>query len=128
MAPLDDPQLVVAVALVNPGKSADDVEKALIAEFDKLKAEGITERELQRAKNQFSRDYILSRLSIKEKASQMGHAEVIQKDMASADGEFDTFLKVSTADIKRAAQMYFVPERRMVMRIMPKGGVNEVAK
>ena len=58
----------------------------------------------------------------------MGHAEVIQKDMASADGEFDTFLKVSTADIKRAAQMYFVPERRMVMRIMPKGGVNEVAK
>ena len=109
------------MALVNPGKSADEVEKALIAEFDKLKAEGITERELQRAKNQFSRDYILSRLSIKEKASQMGHAEVIQKDMASADGEFDTFLKVSTADIKKAALTYFVPERRMVMRIMPKG-------
>ena len=125
---LEAPGIFYAVALVNPGKSADDVEKALIAEFDKLKAEGITERELQRAKNQFSRDYILSRLSIKEKASQMGHAEVIQKDMASADGEFDTFLKVSTADIKRAAQMYFVPERRMVMRIMPKGGVNEVAK
>ena len=116
------------MALVNPGKSPDEVEKALIAEFDKLKAEGITERELQRAKNQFSRDYILSRLSIKEKASQMGHAEVIQKDMASADGEFDTFLKVSTADIKRAAQQYFVPERRMVMRIMPKGGVDEVAE
>ena len=125
---LEAPGIFYAVALVNPGKSADAVEKALIAEFDKLKAEGITERELQRAKNQFSRDYILSRLSIKEKASQMGHAEVIQKDLASADGEFDTFLKVSTADIKRAAQMYFVPERRMVMRIMPKGGVNEVAK
>ncbi len=119
---LEDPGIFYAVALVNPGKSADEVEKALVAEFDKLKAEGITERELQRAKNQFARDYILGRLSIKEKASQMGHAEVIQKDMASADGEFDTFLKVSTADIKRAAQMYFVPERRMVMRIMPKGG------
>ncbi len=117
---LEDPGIFYAVALVNPGKSADEVEKALIAEFDKLKAEGITERELQRAKNQFSRDYILSRLSIKEKVSQMGHAEVIQKDMASADGEFDTFLKVSTADVKRAAQQYFVPERRMVMRIMPK--------
>ncbi len=118
---LEDPGIFYAVALVNPGKSADEVEQALVAEFDKLKAEGITERELQRAKNQFARDYILSRLSIKEKASQMGHAEVIQKDMASADGEFDTFLKVSTADIQRAARQYFVPERRMVMRIMPKG-------
>ena len=80
------------------------VEKALIAEFDRLKTEGITERELQRAKNQFARDYIVSRLSIKEKASQLGHAEVIQKDMASADGEFDTFQKVTLEDIRRVAQ------------------------
>ena len=58
---LEQPGIFSAVALVNPGKSPDDVEKALIAEFDKLKTEGITERELQRAKNQFARDYIVSR-------------------------------------------------------------------
>ena len=122
---LEQPGVFSAVALVNPGKSPDEVEKALIAEFDKLKTAGITERELQRAKNQFARDYVVSRLSIKEKASQLGHAEVIQKDMASADGEFDTFLKVSLDDVKRVAQKYFVPEGRMVMRIMPRGGVVE---
>jgi zinc protease len=122
---LEQPGIFSAVALVNPGKSPDEVEKALIAEFDKLKTGGITERELQRAKNQFARDYVVSRLSIKEKASQLGHAEVIQKDMASADGEFDTFLKVSLDDVKRVAQKYFVPEGRMVMRIMPRGGVIE---
>ena len=38
---------------------------------------------------------------MKEKASQLGHAEVIQKDMATADGEFDTFQNVSLADVKR---------------------------
>ena len=119
------PDYFSAVALVNPGKSPDEVEKALIAEFDKLKTEGITERELQRAKNQFARDYMVSRLSIKEKASQLGHAEVIQKDMASADGEFDTFLKVTLDDVKRVAQKYFVPEGRMVMRIMPRGGMRK---
>ena len=118
---LEQPGIFYAVALVNPGKSADEVEKALIAEFEKLKAEGISERELQRAKNQFARDYILSRLSIKEKASQLGHAEVIQKDMASADGEFDTFLKVSTEDARRVARQYFKPEGRLVMRINPTG-------
>ena len=119
---LEQPSIFSAVALVNPGQSPDAVEKALIAEFDKLKADGISERELQRAKNQFARDYILSRQSIKEKASQLGHAEVIQKDMASADGEFDTFLSLTTDDIKRVARKYFVPEGRLVMRIMPKPG------
>ena len=119
---LEQPGIFSAVALVNPGKSPADVEKALIAEFDSLKTQGITERELQRAKNQFSRDYIVSRLSIKEKASQLGHAEVIQKDITTADGEFDTFQKVSLEDVKRVAQKYFVPEGRLVMRIMPRGG------
>jgi predicted Zn-dependent peptidase len=120
---LEQPGIFSAVALVNPGKSPDEVEKALIAEFDRLKTDGISERELQRAKNQFTRDYVVSRLSIKEKASQLGHAEVIQKDMASADGEFDTFQAVTVADVKRVAQKYFVPEGRMVMRIMPRGGL-----
>jgi len=117
---LEQPSLFSAVALVNPGQSPDAVEKALIAEFDKLKAEGITDRELQRAKNQFARDYILSRQSNKDKASQLGHAEVIQKDMASADGEFDIFLSMTTDDIKRVARKYFTPENRLVMRVMPK--------
>jgi zinc protease len=120
---LEQPGIFSAIALVNPGKSPDQVEKELIAQFDRLKTEGISERELQRAKNQFARDYIVSRLSIKDKASQLGHAEVIQKDMASADGEFDTFQKVTLEDIKRVARTYFVPEGRMVMRIMPRGGM-----
>ncbi|HEX6216137.1 MAG TPA: insulinase family protein, partial [Vicinamibacterales bacterium] len=120
---LEQPGIFSAVALVNPGKSPDLVEKELIAQFDRLKTEGITERELQRAKNQFARDYIVSRLSIKEKASQLGHAEVIQKDMASADGEFETFQKVTLEDIRRVARKYFVPEGRMVMRITTRGGM-----
>lgn len=64
---LEQPGIFSAVALVNPGQSPDAVEKALIGEFEKLKTQGITERELQRAKNQFSRDYIVSRLSIKRR-------------------------------------------------------------
>ncbi len=47
----------------------------------------------------------------------------MQKDMATADGEFDTFQNVSPrTTCKRVAQNYFVPEGRLVMRIMPRGG------
>jgi zinc protease len=54
---IEDPNLFFAVAVVNPGQSPAAVEKALIGEFDRLKSEGITDRELQRAKNQFARDW-----------------------------------------------------------------------
>jgi zinc protease len=119
---IQDPNLFFAVAIVNPGKSPADVEKALIAELDKLKAEGVTERELQRAKNQFARDYILGRESLQDKATHLAHAEVIHSDITTADGEFDIFQKISLADVQRVAKTYFTPERRVVLHVMPKGG------
>ncbi len=119
---IEDPNLFFAVAIVNPGQSPAAVEKALLAEFDKLKADGITDRELQRAKNQFNRDYILGRESLQEKATHLAHAEVIHADITTADGEFDIFQKIALADVQRVAKTYFTPERRVVLHVMPKGG------
>ena len=119
---IEDPNLFFAVAIVNPGKSPAEVEKSLIAELDKLKAEGVTERELQRAKNQFARDYILGRESLQDKATHLAHAEVIHSDITTADGEFDIFQKISLADVQRVAKTYFTPERRVILHVMPKGG------
>ncbi len=119
---IEDPNLFFAVAIVNPGQSPAAVEKALIAELDRLKAEGITDRELQRAKNQFARDYILGRMSVQDKATHLAHAEVVHSDITTADGEFDIFQKISLADVQRVARTYFTPERRVVLHVMPKGG------
>ena len=92
---------------------------ALIAEFDRLKAEPITEHELERAKNQFARDYILGRESNKDKAMQLAHALVIHKDIKSADGEFEIFQQLTTADIQRVARTYFTPANRLVLTLLP---------
>jgi zinc protease len=119
---IEHPNLFFTVAIVNPGQSPDAVEKALLAELDKLKAEPITERELQRAKNQFARDYILGRESLQDKASHLAHAEVIHSDITTADGEFDIFQSITLADVQRVAKTYFTPERRVVLHVMPKGG------
>jgi zinc protease len=119
---IEDPNLFFAVAIVNPGQSPAAVEKALIGELDKLKAEGVTDRELQRAKNQFARDYILGRESLQEKATHLAHAEVIHSDIKTADGEFDIFQNISLADVQRVAKTYFTPESRVVLHVMPRGG------
>ena len=60
---IEDPNLFYAVALLQPGHAPAEAIDALEAEFDRLKAEPITEHELQRTKNQFARDYILGRES-----------------------------------------------------------------
>ena len=119
---IEDPNLFFAIAIVNPGQSPAAVEKALITELDRLKAEGITDRELERAKNQFARDYILGRESLQDKATHLAHAEVLHDDITTADGEFDIFQKISVADVQRVAKTYFTPERRVILHVMPKGG------
>jgi zinc protease len=118
---IEHPNLFFAVAIVQPGQKPDDAINALIAELDRLKSEPISAAELQQAKNQFARDYILGRESNKEKATHLGHAVVIHNDIKTADGEFDIFQNTSAADVQRVAQTYFKPENRLVLTIMPRG-------
>jgi zinc protease len=118
---IEDPNLFYAVAIVQRGRAPDEATKALIAELDRLKTEPISAAELQQAKNQFARDYILSRESNKDKAQQLAHAAVIHDDITTADGEFEIFMNITAADVQRVAQKYFTPENRLVITLMPKG-------
>ena len=117
----EDPNLFFAVAIVQPGRTVAEAEKALVAELDKLKDEPVTAHELQRAKNQFARDYIIGRESNQEKALHLAHAAVIHNDITTADGEFDIFMNVSAEEVQLVAKTYFRPENRLILTIMPKG-------
>jgi zinc protease len=118
---IEDPNLFYAVAIVQPGHTTDEAINALIAELDRLKAEPISDHELQRTKNQFARDYIVGRDTDQQKAAQLAHAVVIHHDITTADGEFDIFQNITVADVQRVARTYFRPENRMVLTLMPNG-------
>ena len=116
---IEDPNLFYAVAIVQPGHTPDEAINALIAELDRLKAEPISDHELQRTKNQFARDYIVGRDTDQQKAAQLAHAVVIHHDITTADGEFDIFQNITTADVQRVARTYFTSENRLVITLMP---------
>jgi zinc protease len=116
---IEDPNLFYAVAVVQPGHTPDEAINALIAELDRLKAEPITDHELQRTKNQFARDYIVGRETDQDKAAQLAHAVVIHHDITTADGEFDIFQNITKADVQRVARTYFTPENRLVITLLP---------
>lgn len=116
---VENPNLFYAVAIVAPGRSTDGVLKALTAQVDAMKTTPITEQELNRAKRQFARDYILGRETIQQKALHLAHAVVIHDDVTTADGEFDLFQNVTVEDVQRVARTYFTPETRFLMTINP---------
>jgi len=105
---------------VKVGQSPDVAAQALTAELDRLRNEPISDRELERTKNQFARDYILGRLTVQDKAGVLAHAAVIHNDLTTADGEFDIFMNTTAADVQRVAKTYFTPENRLVLTILPK--------
>jgi zinc protease len=118
---IEDPNLFYAVAIVAPGHRPEEAADALIAEIEGLKTEPVTDRELQRAKNQFARDYILGRESAQQKATQLAHAVVIHHDIKTADGEFDIFQNITKADVQRVARTYFTANNRTVLTLLPAG-------
>jgi zinc protease len=118
---IEDPNLFYTVGIVQPGHTPQEVADALIAELDRLKAVPITAHELQRAKNQFARDYILGRQSDQDKAQELAHAVVIHNDIKTADAEFEIFQGITADDVQRVAQTYFTPNNRLVLTIMPTG-------
>jgi zinc protease len=118
---IEHPNYFYAVGITQGATSPETLMNALIAEVDRLKTEPITQEELNRAKRQFARDYILGRESIQQKALHLAHAVVLHDDITTADGEFDLFQKVTVQDVQRVAQTYFKPETRLLITIMPGG-------
>jgi zinc protease len=119
---IEHPNLFYAVAIVQPGHDPETVLQELQRQLERVRAEGVTADELNRAKRQFARDYILGRETVRQKALHLGHAVVIHNDIKTADGEFDLFQKVTLEDVKRVAQTYFTPESRMRLTILPRNG------
>ncbi|HUF22675.1 MAG TPA: pitrilysin family protein [Vicinamibacterales bacterium] len=118
---IEHPNLFTAVAVVQPGAPTEAASASLIAELERMRAEPVTAAELDRAKRQFARDYILGRQTVQQKAGVLAHAEVIHGDLGTADGEFELFMNVTAADVQRVARKYFAPETRNIITVMPRG-------
>jgi zinc protease len=116
----EHPGLFYAVAIVQPGHTPAEAESDLSAELDRLRAEPVTEAELARARNQITRDYVVGRATVQQKATALAHAAVIHGDPASTDAEFDLLQRVTAADVQRVARTYFAPEERLVITVLPK--------
>jgi zinc protease len=115
----EDPNLFWAYAIMNQGHTAEEGEKAVVVVLDELKAQPVDAKKLEKAKNQEISGFILGRETDQEKAEAIGAAAVLGKDPNLVNTELDRYLKVTTNEIQKAAQDYFVSGHSTVLLVTP---------
>ncbi len=101
-----------------PGKTAEEAELALIAEVERVQREPVTERELQKAKNQIESEFLFAQDSVGRLANLLGKYESVAS-WKLLDSFLDGARKVTAADVQRVAQKYLVRDNRTVAILIP---------
>ncbi|HDH50892.1 MAG TPA: insulinase family protein [Nitrospirae bacterium] len=101
-----------------PGRSIDEVEKALYEEVEKIKEHAPTEREVQKAKNQIETDFIMGQDSIFFQAEMIGMFEMIG-DWRLKDKYLEGVREVTPGDVRDAARKYLIEDKRTVGILIP---------
>src|SRR5918911_69518 len=122
-----DPGLFNVYATVHPNIEPKKVEETILDEIRKVTEEGLTEAEIEKARQQIVAQMAYSRDGTYNIAMQMSEAEAIADWRFYKDYE-KNISKVTAEEIKRVARKYFVEDNRTVGHFIPKqaggGGSN----
>ncbi len=102
-----DPGLVYFYLTLPPGSDLDEVEDRLLEELNRVAVGGITEAELEKARNIMIADYWRALSTIDGKAAALGRAEVFFGDYQQAFSLPADLDAVTAAEIQQAAAAVF---------------------
>ncbi len=121
----EEPGLAIMLGIANMGVSADDLEKSLLAEIEKLKKDGITDEEYRKLQNQAENDFVEQNQKVLGVATNLATYHTFQGNADLINTELDKYKKVTKEDIKRVANKYFTKENRLVIHYLPKSEENK---
>ena len=104
-----DPGLVVIEGKIVEGKSIEDANVAVEAEIEKLISGGVTEEELQKAKNKIEAMITFEDMTILSRANNLAFYELLG-DASLINKEWDNYNVVTTAMLQQTAQEVFRKE------------------
>jgi predicted Zn-dependent peptidase len=106
----------------NSGGDLEGMPALLLAELDKVRADGVTDVELARAKRQLVTGSISSyRGSVRETAEWLQDATLAFGSPAGIVEELEAYQAVTAADVQRAAQSYLCARPMNVQRVLTGG-------
>ena len=109
-----DPNLFNIYAVANENSKETDLEQAVYVEIEKIKKDGISEKELQKIKNQKLMEFYNQVETINGKSNNIGTYEVFFGDYRKMFDAPANYNKVTVADVQRVAKKYLTKSNRTV--------------
>ena len=118
---LRDPGLFLLFGVFLEAGQGDKVERTLLAEIARVRDEGVTAKELQKAKNQQLASFVFGLQSATGLAQQIGMSWINTDGPGAFLEELGEVDKVTRDDIQRVARQYLVESNLTLVTIPPKG-------
>lgn len=113
-----DPGLFYLYGQSMPGKSAAELERALLGHVQRLQEEPVSERELQKARNGIEAAFVLAQDSLFYQGMLLGQHE-IAGDWRRIDDYIPATREVTAEDLQRVARFHLTAENRTVATLEP---------
>lgn len=121
------PNLFVLNATPLAPHTTAEVEAAIYAELERLKAEPVSAKELEKVLNNLDADLVRALRSNGGLASQLALYQTVAGDWRYALKARDKIAAVTPADIQRVAAEYFTKSNRTVATLVKKAGEKRIA-
>ncbi len=118
--PLEDPGLFFVFAIANMGVEPQQISADMDSVIAKARNELISEKEFEKLQNKIESDFaekISSQMSI---AEALANYYVYYGDANLINTEIERYRKVTREDLRKAAEKYLSPERRVILYYLPK--------
>jgi len=114
------PGSFVVDATPSEGRTVEELETALKAEIERVKADGVTAEELDRVKAQVVASHVFQRDSMFYQAMQIGNFETTGFSWRDVDKVLERIRAVTADQVKQVATKYFVDEQMTVAVLDPR--------
>ncbi|KKM31914.1 hypothetical protein LCGC14_1566020, partial [marine sediment metagenome] len=116
-----DPGLfIITVMNIKQVHTPEKMTSIINESLEKLKTESVTERELEKARNQIETDLIFGLQTNFVRGIRIGFSLTMTGDPLRFIKDLDKYRSTTADDIKRVAKKYFTQENRTVVRLLPK--------
>lgn len=119
--PLEYSGALIFYAVSNPDKSLKKVRELIFDEIEKIAKLGVTDEELQKAKNITETQFISEKKRVLDKAETLARYLAYFGDPSLINTELEKFLSVTKDDIKRVAQKYLLDANNVTLFYYPNG-------
>jgi len=115
-----DPYLYAIILTLRDGRTHEEAEAALLKEIDRVREDGITQAELDKARKQARAAFAYGTESITNQAYYLAQSAVLG-DYDWFDNYIGKLEAVTVEDVQRVAQQYLVPRNRTIGWLIPTG-------